>query len=144
MRVSNRWLNRSLDPYAMRVRRTEGGVADQLSETDTKPTETWGRRQQFVMKHIVLGGRLPHWFSFDRGPYELPGCRATVVQGGIFEAHGRQTTFCPSWRCVTDLGSDRIETVLAGGPSGRRFSRYYATDVKAWLEGRYKTLTLTE
>jgi penicillin amidase len=71
-------------------------IAKQLDTIDAEPTETWGHRQQFVMRHIVLGGRLPRWLGFDRGPFELPGCRATIVQGGIFDSHGRQTTFCDS------------------------------------------------
>ena len=73
----------------------------------------------------------------DCGP---GGGRATVVQGGLFTAHGRLTTFAPSWRFITDLGSDSVDTVLAGGPSGRRFSRWYTTDVERWLKRRYKRI----
>jgi len=100
----------------------------------------WGRRQQMVMKNIFFEGRLPAWLGFDHGPVELPGNRATVIQGGIFTSLDRQTTFTPSWRFITDLGDDSARTALAGGPSGRRFSRWYTTDIKRWLEGRYKTI----
>lgn len=83
---------------------------------------------------------------FARGP--LAGrlglqIRRGVEGGGALRAlhlAGRQTTFCPSWRFVTDLGADEAETVLAGGPSDRRFSRYYAIDVDRWLTYRYKRL----
>ena len=102
----------------------------------------WGRHRQLMMKNVFFDGRLPGWFGFDHGPIELPGNRATVVQGGVFTAHNRQTTFAPSWRFITDLGEDRALTALAGGPSGRRYSRWYKTDIKRWLNGDYKTLSV--
>ena len=111
-----------------------------LTDVDLGAITPWGRRQQMVMKNIFFEGRLPLWMGFDHGPIELQGNRATIVQGGIFTSHDRQTTFTPSWRFITDLGDDSARTALAGGPSGRRFSRWYTTDVKRWLEGRYKTL----
>jgi len=111
-----------------------------LTEVDLDAIMPWGRRQQIVMKNIFFEGRLPAWLGFDHGPVELPGNRATVVQGGIFTSLNRQTTFTPSWRFITDLGDDSARTALAGGPSGRRFSRWYTTDIKRWLGGNYKTL----
>jgi penicillin amidase len=113
-----------------------------LTEVDLGAITPWGRRQQIVMKNIFFEGRLPPWMGFDHGPVELPGNRATVVQGGIFRAHDRQTTFTPSWRFITDLGDDSARTALAGGPSGRRFSRWYKTDIARWIGGRYKTLKI--
>jgi len=113
---------------------------DVLTEVDLDAIAPWGRRQQMVMKNIFFEGRLPAWLGFDYGPVELPGNRATVVQGGLFTSHDRQTTFTPSWRFITDLGDDSARTALAGGPSGRRFSRWYKTDIKRWLGGSYKTL----
>ena len=115
-------------------------LRERLTQVDPTALAAWGQRQQIIMINIFFDGALPRWMGFDYGPVALPGNRATVVQGGIFTAHDRQTTFTPSWRFVTDLGEDRADTALAGGPSGRRFSRWYTTDVKRWLGGRYKTL----
>jgi penicillin amidase len=115
---------------------------DVLGTLDPFDAMPWGRRRRVAMTNIFFDGRLPRWLGFDRGPVELPGNRATVVQGGLFTAHGRTTTFAPSWRFITDLGSDEIFTVLAGGPSGRRFSRWYASDVARWLRGEYKKIQL--
>jgi len=112
-----------------------------LTEVDLEAISPWGRRQQIMMKNVFFDGRLPRWVGFDHGPIELPGNRATIVQGGIFNAHNRQTTFTPSWRFITDLGEDWALTALAGGPSGRRFSKWYKTDIKRWLSGDYKTLS---
>jgi penicillin amidase len=111
-----------------------------LTEVDVEAISPWGRRHQVMMKNIFFDGRLPKWLGFDFGPIQVQGNRATIVQGGIFTAHNRQTTFTPSWRFITDLGEDSALTVLAGGPSGRRFSRWYTTDVKRWLSGTYKVL----
>jgi penicillin amidase len=111
-----------------------------LTEVDLDSIRPWGRRQQIMMKNIFFDGRLPRWTGFDHGPVELPGNRSTIVQGGIFNAHNRQSTFTPSWRFITDLGDDRALTALAGGPSGRRTSKWYKTDIDRWLSGDYKVL----
>jgi penicillin amidase len=111
-----------------------------LNEVSLEAISPWGRRQQIMMKNVFFDGRLPRWVGFDHGPIELPGNRATIVQGGIFTSHNRQTTFTPSWRFITDLGEDSALTALAGGPSGRRFSRWYKTDINRWLSGDYKML----
>jgi penicillin amidase len=112
-------------------------VMDDLQATTITP---WGQYQRVMMSNLILGGKLPVWLGFDYGPIELAGGRATVVQGAVYTANDRVTTFCPSWRYHTDLGTDQIETVLAGGPSGRRFSPHYRTDIKLWLAGGYKQL----
>jgi penicillin amidase len=112
-----------------------------LDEVDPAAIIPWGRRHQMMMTNIFFDGALPGLLGFDHGPVELPGNRSTVVQGGIFTSHDRQTTFTPSWRFVTDLSEDRAQTALAGGPSGRRFSRWYKTDIGRWLRGEYKELS---
>jgi penicillin amidase len=112
-------------------------VMDDLQATTLAP---WGQYQRVMMSNLLLGGKLPVWLGFDHGPIELAGGRATVVQGAVYTANDRVTTFSPSWRYLTDLGTNQIETVLAGGPSGRRFSSHYRTDIKLWLEGGYKQL----
>ena len=117
-------------------------LAEVLEKVDSFHIMPWGRRRQIVMTNIFFDGKLPRFLGFDHGPIELPGNRATVVQGGLFTAHGRTTTFAPSWRFITDLGTDTVQTVLAGGPSGSRFSRWYKTDVERWLVGEYKTITI--
>jgi len=107
---------------------------------DGPPLRTWGEERRVVMTNVFFAGKLPRWLGFDHGPITLEGNRSTVVQGAIFRAHGRATSFCPSWRYVTDLGRDEVHTALAGGPSGNRLSPYYVTDVERWLDYGYKTL----
>ena len=97
-----------------------------------------------MMRNLFFGGKLPglvsRLFGVDYGPITIPGGRATIVQGQIFKSHGRSTTFAPSYRSVTDLGSDKVHTALAGGPSGRILSGLYTSDIARWLAFEYKTL----
>ncbi len=105
-----------------------------------KDVPRWGSLRRVDMKHLLFGDVLPGWLGFNHGPIELPGGRSTVVQGAVFEAHGRTTTFCPSWRMVADLSETGAWTVLAGGPSDRRFSPFYKTDIGRWLGMDFKLL----
>jgi penicillin amidase len=100
----------------------------------------WGALRRVVFKNLLLGGRLPRWLRIDRGPIAIEGGRATPVQSAIFQSHGRQTTICPSYRYVTDLAVDVAWTVLAGGPSDRPFSKWYASDLRRWQKYEYKEL----
>jgi penicillin amidase len=104
------------------------------------PPRTWGSTQQLVMRHLLLGGRLPRWLGFDHGPIALRGGRGTIHQGQIYRSGGRETSFAPSFRFVTDLGAANAHTALAGGPSDRRFSRWYVSGVADWRHGRFKTV----
>jgi penicillin G amidase len=103
-----------------------------------RPVRAWKQSQQIVQTHLLFGGRLPKFLGFDRGPFALPGGRATVSQGQIYRSGGRLTSFAPSIRLVTDLSEDCCLTCLAGGPSDRRFSKWYDSDMELYLAGRYK------
>ncbi len=100
----------------------------------------WGDCQKLMLTHILFDGRLPGWLGFDRGPVTLPGNRATIHQGQIYESAGRKTSFAPSYRMVTDLSTVAIHTNLAGGPSDRRFSKWYCSDLQNWKNKIYKRL----
>ncbi|MHC4175999.1 MAG: penicillin acylase family protein [Planctomycetota bacterium] len=102
---------------------------------------TWGEVQRYMMKHLLLGGKLPTVLGFDRGPITAIGGRATIHQGQIYRSAGRVTTFVPSLRIVVDLAAEGCRTNLAGGPSDRRFSKWYCSDLKNWLAGDYKAIT---
>ncbi|MFZ5571322.1 MAG: penicillin acylase family protein [Thermodesulfobacteriota bacterium] len=106
------------------------------------PPEKWGTGRRVLMKNIVFDGKLPAFLGFDRGPITIIGSLATPHQGQIFESAGRLTTFAPSFRMVTDMATDEIHTNLAGGPSDRRFSKWYCSDLENWKNGKYKTIDL--
>ena len=119
-------------------------VVDEALSTPLESVQPWGLTRRVIMKNLLLGGKLPapvsRLLGVDHGPISIPGGRATICQGQIFRTHGRLTTFAPSCRTVTDLGSDEVHTVLAGGPSGRFFSSLYTIDLARWINFEYKTL----
>jgi penicillin amidase len=119
-------------------------ILEGLSANRESAIRPWGERRMIVMQNLLLGGKLPRWinrfFPVDYGPVPLPGNRATLVQGAIFYDHGRISTFAPSYRFVTDLGTDDASTALAGGPSERVFSPYYRSDIERWRSHEDKTL----
>ncbi|HGY12046.1 MAG TPA: penicillin acylase family protein, partial [Desulfobacterales bacterium] len=105
--------------------------------------EKWGNTRKVIMKNILFDGKLPRFLGFDRGPITIIGGLSTPHQGQIFESAGRQTTFAPGFRMVVDLSTDEINTNMAGGPSDRRFSKWYCSDLENWMSGKYKTLVVT-
>lgn len=109
--------------------------------TVIEPVRPWCDEQRIVLRHLLYGGRLPAFLGFDRGPLPLPGGRATVHQGQVYRAGGRETSFAPSYRFVTDFSEDAAYTCLAGGPSDRRFSRWYASGLRDWLASRLKRIS---
>jgi penicillin amidase len=122
-----------------------GETRDQLfkriaAESLTVRPKSWGDVQHYTMSHILLGGKLPAFLGFDRGPVVGIGGRATVHQGQIYRSGGRVTTFMPSYRFVTSLNEEKSYSNLAGGPSDRRFSKWYYSDMKNWLAWKYKTI----
>jgi penicillin amidase len=74
------------------------------------------------------------------GPIPIRGGRATPHQGQVYKSAGRQTSFAPSLRVMADMGEDVLYTSIAGGPSDRRFSKLYTSELKRWQQGEYKQL----
>jgi len=113
------------------------GVEEGLA-SDAVP---YGKINRINMSHILFGGKLPRFMGFDYGPVVLEGSRATLNQGQIFRSAGRTSTFCPSYRIITDMTTDELHTNLPGGPSERRFSKLYTSDINNWIAGIYKVIS---
>ncbi len=107
---------------------------DSTNENDTR----WGDINKINMNNIFFDGKLPSFFGFDRSNIEIPGNRATVSQGAVYKAHGRTTSFCPSWRFVVSLESNECQAHLPGGLSDRRFSKNYQSDISNWENFHYR------
>lgn len=98
----------------------------------------WGKINQITLSHIVLGGKFPKFFGFDKGPFPLAGGRASIHQGQVYKSAGRQTSFAPSFRIVTDMAEKKVFTNFSGGVSDRRFSKLYNSDFSDWMKGIFR------
>ena len=70
---------------------------------------TWGQQNRITLTNIFFNGRMPGFLGFDRGPYALPGGRATPHQGQIYQSNGRTTSFAPL--PAPDRRSERKDTL---------------------------------
>lgn len=100
----------------------------------------WRVVNSVAFTNMLFQGKLPAIMGFDTPPVPIMGGRATPHQGQIYTSAGRQTSFGPSIRIVSDLSEKRLHTCLAGGPSDNRFSPWYLCELEAWKNGIYKTL----
>jgi len=102
--------------------------------------EPYGKTRRLKFNQIFFDGKLPAFLGFDHGPIAIPGSRSTVLQGQIFKNGGRTSTDSPAYRMITDMARNEIHTNIPGGPSDRRFSKWYGSDLKNWTFGHYKVL----
>jgi len=121
-------------------KRTRDGVWKAALTKMVVPDGVWGEHNQITLTNLLLGGRLPRFMGFDVGPIPLPGGRATPHQGQVYTAAGRATSFAPSLRVIADMGQPGVRSALVGGPSDRRFSRWYKSDLDRWRRGELKSL----
>jgi penicillin amidase len=103
----------------------------------SKPAVSYGQTRKIYIPNIFFGGKLPKIFGFDYGPYEHIGSRATIPQSQIFKAMGYSTTSAAAYRMIADMDNEELLNNLPGGPSDRRFSKYYKTGLAEWMSARY-------
>jgi penicillin amidase len=118
----------------------KGIVEKVINELDMNDLKTWKEVNNLTMTNIFFDGKAPGFLGFDYGPIYIQGGRATVVQGQVYEAYERTASFCPSWRFICDMSESKALTVLAGGPSDRRYGPHYLNDIEKWINFKYKTL----
>ena len=119
-------------------RTREGVWAAALAKVANETPRPWGERNQIHLTNMFFGGKLPKFLGFDVGPVPIRGGRATPQQGQIYEAAGRATSFTPSLRFVVDMSEPGLHSALCGGPSDRRFSKWYVNGVRGWRQGTLK------
>jgi penicillin G amidase len=124
-------------PAWFSARSRENVLKEAIRQGLEDPPVPYGRTRHVRINNLFFGGRLPNFLGFDYGPHELIGSRATIPQTQIFKAMGQPATFAPSYRMITDLCENILHTNLAGGPSERRFSKYYTKGLEEWTTGRY-------
>lgn len=121
------------------LREAVHGAVRELNGGEGPPV--WGERQQVTLLNVVFAGRLPRFVGFDSGPHPLPGSHSTLSQGSVTVRNGALVALGPLWRYVCDLGTRSMRTSLFGGPSGRRFSRWYESGVEPFLAHKYYSVT---
>ncbi len=128
-----------------RRERVENAVRIVEERYQAKEVPLWGDLNQVWMRNIFFQGKWPRFLNFfiplDYGPIEIEGGRGTVVQGAVFESHGRVGTFSPSFRFVCDHAENESYTVLMGGSSDRFSSVFYRNQVKMLLKNKYKKVS---
>jgi penicillin amidase len=90
---------------------------------------SWGRENEFTLRHPVAGN--VGWLGayFNLGPVQLSGAASTVKQ--------TSKSFSPSQRLVADLSNwDRSVLNLRFGVSAHRLSGHYKDQWDAYLAGR--------
>ncbi len=112
-------------------------VLDALKKVENKD-ERWGDINKLDMNNLFFDGKIPAFLGFDQKNVEIPGNRATISQGAVYNSHGRKSSFCPSWRFVSDFKSNRCYSHLPGGLSDRRFSKNYKADIVNWAKHQFR------
>ena len=113
-----------------------------LKQALTIKARPWKARQRVMVSYLPFQGKLPRAFQLLRWnrSISLPGGRATIAQGQIYRSANRVTTFAPGYRFIADMSTEAACSNMPGGPSESPFSKWYASDLQNWLEGRYKRL----
>lgn len=133
-RTDTRWFTR---------KEVDQAVDQAFAEALKTPVYPLKYARRLKMNHILFGGVFPRFMGFDGGPASFPGSRSSIWQGQSFSVSGRASSFCPSYRILTDMGKEDLWTALPGGSTDRRYSRYYRNGLKAFLKGQYRKRTLS-
>mmetsp|Transcript_22 Transcript_22/g.49 ORF Transcript_22/g.49 Transcript_22/m.49 type:complete len:802 (+) Transcript_22:25-2430(+) len=115
-----------------------GLCADPVKMIDLKGIH---EEHDIMLKNIFFQGKLPRFLGVDAGPIEMHGSPNTIVQGRVKHGlDGSIGALGPVWRAVTDMSTPVLQTALAGGQSGRLFSRFYLSDFETFFNFDYKVL----
>jgi len=109
-----------------------------LADGLKKKTAPYGKTRKIYFKNLLFADKIPSFIGLDYGPVELPGSRSTVLQGQIFKAGGRTSTFSPSCRIIADMSDTYMLTNVPGGNCDRPFTKWYKNNNSDWLSGVYK------
>jgi penicillin amidase len=116
-----------------------------LSDDSAHPMVRGSRQlsdyQETLHSNLFFQGRLGGigtLLGIDFGPYPLIGSHATINQGARAVHFGILISAGPIWRFDADMAERGAWSALAGGPSGRWLSQWYASELTAFREGRFK------
>jgi len=118
-------------------------ASEVLSDSSTNPwiASDAGFGKAFMpltFTNIFFQGKLPKWTGFDVGSFEQKGTHQTLYCGHFRTSHGVDVNVAAAWRAITDLSENNLWSILAGGPSGKRFSQYYISEIADYHHGNLK------
>ncbi len=119
----------------------ESVVKRVLEKLKAKEYVNWGKKNSIVMKHLLFGDTILGRLGFNEKKHPLRGYKTTIHQGTKYREGKRDMTFGPSYRLIVDMKAKIAYSIIPGGVSGRRFSRYYKSEINDWLSGNYKSIT---
>jgi len=95
------WKNESREDYFTRVL---------LKVLKSEPIRTLERMRSYYMENVLFRGKfswLTRPLGIDYGPIAIEGSSSSICQGSLWLGKdGSADSFAPSWRLVTDLGTD--------------------------------------
>ena len=98
------------------------------------------RTRRITFFHLLFGGIVPSIVGYDYGPVGLPGGRDALFIARTYGGNNRTGATGPVYRLIADMSEECLYTNMPGGPSDRRFSRWYKSDMRNWFKGVYKKL----
>jgi penicillin G amidase len=103
------------------------------------PAPRHGETRRIFINNLFFGGKAPRFLGFDY-EFEHIGSRATIPQSQMYRSAERDNSFAATFRMVCNFANDELHANMCGGASGQRFSPYYNSGMKEWLEGRYQVI----
>lgn len=98
------------------------------------PIQQLRQQRRVLLAHTMLE-RVPLLRRLFGQTVFLPGGRATVSQGQLLPHRSGVIAVAPSYRFVTDLGSNRIYSSLPGGRCDRPWCKGSIIRLRAWRKG---------
>jgi len=128
------------------AKKQQASEEEQGDETQGPKSAGLYSDKALVLKNVIFRGK-PKFpglqLGLDAGPVPLRGWYNTLHQQSTREppSEHRLHVHGPVWRAVGDMSTEGLQTALAGGQSGRRFSSYYLSDFVRFFTGNYKRLS---
>jgi penicillin amidase len=102
----------------------------------------WGKIHQLTLAH-TLGKHAPLEQVFNAGPFAVGGSADTINKGEYRLTAPYAVNAGPSVRLIVDLAMpEESWSVIPGGQSGQVFSEHHHDQIKLWLQGKYRQVSM--
>jgi len=102
----------------------------------------WGKIHQLTLAH-PLGKHETLKQVFNAGPFPFGGSAATINKGEYRLTEPYAVMAGPSVRRLVDLATPELSfSVIPGGQSGQVFSPHHHDQIRLWLQGEYRQVSM--